>query len=79
MIAQFDLYKIINSRLLARIGLGLLRKTKMLQSDITRAWKNVNFPGSSSQFPVGRKLKTIAPLWRRKRNLFSWKRCTQEP
>ena len=45
----------------------------------SRAWKNVNFPGSLSKFPVGRKLKTIALLWRRKRNLFSWKRCTQEP
>jgi len=44
-----------------------------------KAWKNVNFPGSLSKFPVGRKLKTIAPLWRRSRNLFSWKHCTQEP
>jgi len=31
-----------------------------------------------SEFPVGRKLGTIAPVWRRKWNLFSWKRCTQE-
>jgi len=27
-----------------------------------RAGKNVNFPESLSTFPVGRKLKTIAPL-----------------
>jgi len=45
----------------------------------TRAWKNVNFPGSLSKFPMGRKLKTITPLWHRKRKLFSWKHCTQEP
>jgi len=43
-----------------------------------RAWKNVNFPGSLSKFPVGHHLKTIGPLWRHKRNLFSWKRCSQE-
>jgi len=46
---------------------------------MTRASKNVNFPGSLSTFPVGRKLNTIAALWRRKINLFSWKRCAQEP
>jgi len=42
------------------------------------AWANVNFPGSLLKIPMGRKLKTIAPLWCRKRNLFSWKCCTQE-
>jgi len=41
--------------------------------------KNVNFLGSLSKFPVGYKLKTIAPWWHCKRNLFSWNRCTQEP
>jgi len=46
---------------------------------MARAWKNVDFPWSLSKFPAGRKLKTITPLWRRKRNLFSWKHCTQEP
>jgi len=45
---------------------------------LSRAWKNVNFLGSLSKFPVGHKLETIAPLWRHKTNLFSWKRCTQE-
>jgi len=37
-----------------------------------RAWKNLNFSRSLSKFPVGPKLKTIAPLWRCKRNFFSW-------
>jgi len=45
----------------------------------SRARKNVNFPGSLAKRPASRKLKTIVPLLRRKRNLFSWKRCTQEP
>jgi len=38
---------------------------------IGRARKNVHFPGSLLKFPVGRKLKMIAPLLRRKNNLFS--------
>jgi len=31
-----------------------------------------------SEVPMGYKLETITPLWRRKRNLLSWKQCTQE-
>jgi len=42
----------------------------------SRTWKNVNFPGSLSRFPVGRKLKATVPLWRHKNKLFSWKCCT---
>ena len=34
-----------------------------LQDELTdQGLRNVNFPGSLSKFPVGRKLKTIAPL-----------------
>ena len=38
------------------------RSSEHEYSDLTasRAWKNVNFSGSLSKFPVGRKLKTIA-------------------
>jgi len=34
----------------------------MLNTIFARASKNVNFPGSLSKIPVGRKLNTIAPL-----------------
>ena len=44
---------------------------------VSRAWKNVNFPGSLPRFTIGCKLKTIVPWWHHKKNLFSWKRCTQ--
>jgi len=33
--------------------------------------KKCKFLGSLLKFPVGRKLKTIAPLWCRKRKLFT--------
>jgi len=41
--------------------------------------KNCKFPRKLVEFPVGRKLETITPIWRCKRNLSSWKHCTQEP
>jgi len=53
--------------------------TQANASPVSRTSKKCKFPGKLVEIPVGRKLKTIAPLWHRKRNLFSWKRCTQEP
>jgi len=71
----FDLFSFVHRN----SNPGYVWRVLIVVSLENRAWKNVNFAGSLSRFPVvRRKVKTIVPLWHHKPSWFSWKRCNQE-